>query len=144
MFIEKTESPILKTFKYRVYPTEKQIRIMAQWLEECRLLFNYSRRLPSKLNYHNPNSRWANRKKSRCPGINGYLIGANRTLQGEFVDYHLNPFIEDPVKFNSKLMEYFISHSTKRVYKGLGNSSPIDFVLKYYPESQMYVTRTIH
>jgi len=29
----------------------------------------------------------------------------------------------------------------KKVHKGLGNLSPIDFMLKYYPESQMYVTR---
>jgi len=39
-------------------------------------------------------------------------------------------------------MEYLIFYNTKRVHKGLGNLSPIDYVLKYYPESQMYVTRT--
>jgi len=32
---------MLKTFKYRIYPTKKQIRIMNQWLEECRWLFNH-------------------------------------------------------------------------------------------------------
>jgi len=31
-----------KTFKYRIYPTKKQIRIMNCWLEECRWLFNHS------------------------------------------------------------------------------------------------------
>jgi len=30
-----------KTFKYRIYPTKKQDRIMRQWLEECRWLFNH-------------------------------------------------------------------------------------------------------
>lgn len=30
-----------KTFKYRIYPTKKQDRIMSQWLEECRWLFNH-------------------------------------------------------------------------------------------------------
>jgi transposase, IS605 OrfB family, central region len=30
-----------KTFRYRIYPTKKQIRIMNQWLEECRWLFNH-------------------------------------------------------------------------------------------------------
>jgi len=32
---------LLKTFKYRIYPTKKQIHIMSQWLEECRWLFNH-------------------------------------------------------------------------------------------------------
>lgn len=32
---------MLKTFKYRIYPTKKQIREMEQWLEECRWLFNH-------------------------------------------------------------------------------------------------------
>lgn len=32
---------MLKTFKYRIYPTKKQNRIMQQWLEECRWLFNH-------------------------------------------------------------------------------------------------------
>jgi len=32
---------MLKTFKYRIYPTKKQVRIMNQWLEECRWLFNH-------------------------------------------------------------------------------------------------------
>ncbi len=32
---------MLKTFKYRIYPTKKQVRIMSQWLEECRWLHNY-------------------------------------------------------------------------------------------------------
>ena len=30
-----------KTFKYRIYPTKKQICIINQWLEECRWLYNY-------------------------------------------------------------------------------------------------------
>ena len=30
-----------KAFKYRIYPTKKQDRIMSQWLEECRWLFNH-------------------------------------------------------------------------------------------------------
>jgi len=32
---------MLKIFKYRIYPTKKQVRIMSQWLEECRWLHNY-------------------------------------------------------------------------------------------------------
>jgi len=32
---------IIKTFKYRIYPTKKQIRIMNHWLDECRWLYNH-------------------------------------------------------------------------------------------------------
>jgi putative transposase len=32
---------IIKTFKYRIYPTKKQIRTMNYWLDECRWLYNH-------------------------------------------------------------------------------------------------------
>ena len=59
----------------------------------------------------------------------------------EFLNTHLDLPAYDTEEFNSKLMEYLIFYN-RRVHKGLGNLSPIDFVLKYYPESQMYVTHT--
>jgi putative transposase len=30
-----------KTFKYRIYPTKKQARLLEQQLEECRWLYNH-------------------------------------------------------------------------------------------------------
>ena len=80
----------------------------------------------------------------RCPRINGYIERANRTHKVEFLNTHLGLLATNIKEFNSKLMEYQISHNTKRIHKGLGNLSPIDFVLKYYPESQMYVTCTTY
>jgi len=74
--------------------------------------------------------------------ISRYIERANRTLQEEFLNTHLDLLATDTEEFNSKLMEYLIFYNTKRVHKGLGNLSPIDYVLKYYPESQMYVTYT--
>ena len=32
---------MLKTYKYRLFPTKKQITTMSQWLSECRWLYNY-------------------------------------------------------------------------------------------------------
>jgi putative transposase len=32
---------VIKTFKYRLRPTKKQIRIMNHWLDECRWLYNH-------------------------------------------------------------------------------------------------------
>ena len=74
--------------------------------------------------------------------ISRYIERSNRTLQEEFLNTHLDLPAYDTEEFNSKLMENLISHNTKRVHKVLGNLSPINFVLKYYPESQMYVTCT--
>lgn len=80
----------------------------------------------------------------RCPRINGYIERANRTLQEEFLDYHLILLSEDVEQFNSKLIDYLIWYNTKRAHKGLNNLTPIDFLLKYNLdlESQMYVTYT--
>ena len=61
----------------------------------------------------------------------------------EFLNTHLDLPAYDPEEFNSKLMEYLIFHNTGRVHKGLNNLLPIDYLLKYCPESQMYVTRTV-
>jgi transposase-like protein len=80
----------------------------------------------------------------RCPRVNGYIERANRTLQEEFIDLHLNLLAEDIDEFNRRLMDYLIWYNTERPHKSLNNLTPIDFLLKCYPECQMYVTRTSH
>lgn len=80
----------------------------------------------------------------RCPRINGFIERANRTLQDEFIDLHLNLLTEDIDKFNRKLMDYLLWYNTERPHKSLNNLTPIDYLLKYYPESHIYVTRTTY
>jgi len=63
-------------------------------------------------------------------------------LQEEFIDLHLNLLAEDIDKFNRKLMDYLVWYNTERPHKSLNNLTPVNYLLKYYPESQMYVTRT--
>lgn len=41
-------------------------------------------------------------------------------------------------------LEYMIWYNTKRAYKSLGNLSPIDYILKYYPEAQMSANYTAY
>ncbi len=65
-----------------------------------------------------------------------------RTLQEEFIDLHLNLLLEDIEKFNRKLMDYLVWYIRERPHESLNNLTPINYLLKYYPESQMYVTRT--
>lgn len=78
----------------------------------------------------------------RCPKINAFVERANRSLREEFVNPHINSLLDGLEIFNHKLMEYLVWYNTKRVHKGLNNLSPIDYLLKTSPESQMYVTYT--
>ena len=79
----------------------------------------------------------------RCPKINAYVERANRTLQEEFIDGHMDLAYQGIRTFNDSLMDYLVWYNTKRVHKGLGNKTPVNFLLQYLPEkSHMYVTYT--
>lgn len=80
----------------------------------------------------------------RCPKINSFVERANRTLNEEFLIQY--PFYDDRDlnKFNKDLIDYLIWFNTERAHKALGNLSPINYVLKLYPESHMYATYTIY
>ena len=56
---------------------------------------------------------------------------------------HLNLLSEDIDKFNRKLMDYLVWYNTERPHESLNNLTPVNYLLKYYPESQMYVTYTL-
>ena len=78
----------------------------------------------------------------RCPKINGFVERANRTLNEEFLISY--PFYDDRnlKQLNKDLIEHLIWFNTVRPHKSLGNLSPIDYVLKLFPESHMYATYT--
>ncbi len=78
----------------------------------------------------------------RCPKVNGYIERANRTLREEFLDLHLDSTALSLPKLNRELMDYLVWYNTKRVHKALRNVSPINYLLKISPESQMYWTHT--
>lgn len=78
----------------------------------------------------------------RCPKINGFIERANRTLQEEFIDFHLNLLFEDIDEFNRKLMDYLIWYNTERPHRSLNNLTPIDFLSTFYLEFHIYVTHT--
>ena len=78
----------------------------------------------------------------RCPRVNGYIERANRTLQDEFIDQHLNLLAEDIDEFNRRLMDYLVWYNTERPHKSLNNLTPINYLLKYYSEYHIYATYT--
>lgn len=78
----------------------------------------------------------------RCPKINGFIERANRTLSEEFLEGHLSTALSSIPELNRELVDYLIWYNTCRVHKSLGNVSPINYLLKISPESQMYWTHT--
>lgn len=61
------------------------------------------------------------------PQSNGCLERFNRTIQEQFVDWHIDE-LDEPNDFNQKLMEYLIWYNTEKPHRGIGNLPP----LRYY------------
>jgi len=78
----------------------------------------------------------------RCTKINACIERSNRTLLEEFLDSNFHLLNDGINVFNSNLIDYLIWYNTNRVHKSLGNLTPINYLLKCYPESQMYATYT--
>ena len=65
----------------------------------------------------------------RTPKMNAHCERFNRTIQDEFVDYHLDEML-DVDSFNQKLTDYLIWYNTKRVHHAFKNKlSPYQFML---------------
>ncbi len=78
----------------------------------------------------------------RCPKINGFIERANRSLKEEFINSHLDSLLISLDEFNRQLIKHLIWYNTVRPHQALNFLSPIDYLLKRYPESQMYTART--
>lgn len=78
----------------------------------------------------------------RCPKINGFIERSNRSLKEEFINHNLDSLLTNLSLFNSKLIEHLVWYNTTRPHQALKFMSPIDYLLKTYPESQMYTART--
>jgi len=61
------------------------------------------------------------------PQSNGCLERFNRTIQEQFVYWHID-YLDDTLEFNRKLMEYLIWYNTEKAHRGIGNLPP----LRYY------------
>ena len=67
----------------------------------------------------------------RTPKMNAHLERFNRTIQEEFVDYHVS-LLKDPDVFNRALMDYLIFYNTERVHHAFKNKlSPIQYMLQW-------------
>lgn len=75
------------------------------------------------------------------PYKQGHIEKYNRTIQEEFVDQN-EILLEEPNKFNNKLMDWLIWYNTKRYHWGLNLETPVDYLIKNNLVSEMMWTNT--
>ncbi|MDP3956701.1 MAG: integrase core domain-containing protein [bacterium] len=76
----------------------------------------------------------------KTPKMNAHVERFNRTIQEEFIDYHVS-LLKEPDEFNRKLMDYLIFYNTERVHYAFGNKlSPIQFMLAWSNNNQTKLT----
>jgi transposase InsO family protein len=66
----------------------------------------------------------------RSPKMNGKIERYNRTVQEEFVDWHLDDLAYDLGSFNYQLMDYLVWYNTKRPHWTLNLKSPMKYLLE--------------
>lgn len=71
----------------------------------------------------------------KTPKMNAHCERFNRSIQEEFVDYHVQELLE-PRKFNVILMQYLVWFNTERPHYALKLQSPIQFLLQWTATQQ--------
>lgn len=80
----------------------------------------------------------------RTPKMNAHDERFNRTIQEEFVDYHIDDLIDIPT-FNDKLFDYLSWYNFKRPHFSLKLQSPIQFLmLQFNQKCNMYWPDTLY
>ena len=82
----------------------------------------------------------------RCPKMNPHDERFNRSLQEEYIDYHMHE-LHDLEKFNIGLMKHLLWHNTERPHHSLQLQAPANFIATNslsYPQldCKMYLTYT--
>ena len=76
-----------------------------------------------------------------CPQIDTFIERYNRTLQEEFIDYHLD-IIHDKPEFSQKLADWNIYYNINRRHHSLGLISPLRYFVEKGGMSHKYLTYT--
>ena len=78
----------------------------------------------------------------KCPRMNPYVERFNRTLQEEFLNFHMSSLLI-PDSCNLKMMDYLAWYNTRRPHWSLGLRSPLQFLVDNSPaQSSMSWTDT--
>ena len=77
----------------------------------------------------------------RCPQINTFIERHNRTLQEEYLDYHLDEIV-DISQGNKLLVDWNLYYNTQRRHHSLNLLSPLNYLISQGRMSQMCWTST--
>jgi len=78
----------------------------------------------------------------KTPKMNAHCERFNRTIQEEFIEFHLDALIE-PELFNQELIEYLIWYNTRRPHWALKLKSPLQFLtLQQHQQCNMWWPNT--
>lgn len=78
----------------------------------------------------------------RRPTQNAKVERFNRTIQEEFVDYHMHELTFNIDRFNDLLMEWLIWYNTRRPHHSLNLKSPVNYLISNFGFSKMLRTYT--
>jgi transposase InsO family protein len=80
----------------------------------------------------------------KCPKMNAFVERFNRTIQEQFVNWHLHHLRDDINHFNRDLIDWLLWYNTKRPHESLGMVSPLRYIVMTLPtrECHMWWTRT--
>jgi transposase InsO family protein len=79
----------------------------------------------------------------RSPKMNAHNERFNRTIQEQFVDYNDDLLFSDIDLFNEKMADWLISYNTEIPHHSLQMKTPVEYIIKSYPQYQMLWTNTI-
>jgi transposase InsO family protein len=77
----------------------------------------------------------------RHPQLNAKIERFNRTLQEEFLDYHMNLFY-DLKELNYQLLDWLLFYNTQRPHHSLNNVPPLKYIINTFGFSTMLWTYT--
>lgn len=70
----------------------------------------------------------------KTPKMNAHCERFNRTIQEEYIDYHLDD-LSNPLQFNKGLIEWLLWYNTKRPHHAFQNKlSPLQFMMSLTPQ----------
>ena len=81
----------------------------------------------------------------KCPKMNAFIERFNRTIQDQFVNWHLLHLRDDINHFNRDLIDWLLWYNTKRPHESLGMVSPLKYIVMTLPTEKchMWWTRTV-
>lgn len=76
----------------------------------------------------------------RRPQMNAQIESFNRTIQEDFIDWHLDLLTRDINQFNHQLVDWLIWYNTKRPHSSLNGRNPIQYLIENLGFSKMLVS----